>query len=1108
MIHLHNHSHYSTLDGLMKIEEMIDRAKEIGSPAISVNDHGSISALPEFYKKCNAAGVKPIIGCEFYCVLNAEGSKGEKRYHLNVMAKNWAGVQSIMHMLTIAGRQFYIRPRITLEQALEFHDCVVTTACCMGPMAIDDLYSDYATRLKATYGEDLYFEIMPHVIVDDKEGIDIQKRSNVRAMEMSAVLGVKMVATNDAHFAKKEDASTHDVLLAIQTGRTLNDPYRWKMGDFFYLKSDEEMIEAFKRETPYIIEAVYLDAMQTTYEIADKCNVVMPKFEINLPNPYTEDDETMFGQRLVEGWHKKILTKVHPELHSAYQKRLLYEIEVIRDKDFVRYFLIVEDMIRWSRENGIMVGPARGSSCGSLVCYLLDITQIDPIKWGLFFERFLNPERTDYPDIDVDVQDDRRSDVIQYVRNKYGKDKTAMISTFSFLGAKSAFRDVCRVFGIEMKDVNKLSKSIEPGTIANEFGEVTGTYTDVEAFEHVPELANFAANYPGVVEQIKRLDGTIRQMGVHAAGVVVASKPLDECAAVMSRNDVDAVCWDKRTCEDPFGLIKMDLLGLSTLSVLNMAKRLIRENHGVDIEFTEIPMEDEPTLEEFRQGRGIAVFQFENSGAQGLLRALGLKTYREVCDVTALFRPGSLESGETERYKKIAQGDEYETYDCPELKPILGDTRGVLVYQEQMMKIFVALGGFTFAESDKMRKIVGKKLGADEFNKHRQHFVDGCVANGISESAAMTIFSKMVSFANYSFNLSHAIAYSHLSWWSMYLKVHYPAEYMCAMLSKTTKDDKLPKYIKEAIRMGIRVHMPSINESHGTEYTIVNGEILAPLSCIKGIGEKVVDHIIEVRNAGGPFKSTIDFERRVEKRKANVRVRATLFKADAFLCLGEYELDDNERVMNLKSLLDIFETLPQFNLDAKREPVDLDALKALLGEAQACSMENRGSLIVPVAHKKPSIMVVNNPTQFEDRNLKSPATKYVIEALDALGIKISKIHYTNAMKCQWGKATPPKVCAECQERFLKREIEIVDPDLIVVAASGYGKWFGFDSNKAADISGQVIFNSELERYVIFTYSPQYAKYNPTANEGFEEAMKTVGKIFGKVTEETSDTEVE
>jgi uracil-DNA glycosylase family 4 len=736
MIHLHAHSHYSVLDGLGTVDEIIERCKAIKAPAVAITDHGSISVLPDLFKKAKAAGVKPIIGCEFYLTDKAEGEKAERRYHLTVLAKTWAGTQSIIKALTLANTQFYYRPRLTIEQALTaFSECVVMSACTSGILIRDD-YADLYDRFKAAYGEDFYLEVMPHAFLD--EGANHQAIVNTRALGLWQHKKAKVVATNDAHYVNPDDAYPHEVLLAIQSGKTWDDPKRWRFNcDGLHMRDVEEMVAAFGKNCPYLPLDFVKAAMLTTLEVAQKCNVELPAFPIHLPKVSAEDDNKMFAKLLADGWEAKLAPHGEELDLDVYRKRLVYEIGVINKLKFTRYFLIVQDIIRWAREQGIAVGPGRGSAAGSLVCYLLDITQLDPIVHKLYFERFLNPERLDYPDIDVDFGDDRRQEVFDYIRGKYGHDKTANINTFGVLTVKSAFRDVARVFGVNILTVNALSKLID----------------DEVSFEKVPELGRFAKSEVGakVVDLSKKLSGRIRQNGVHAAGIVLSDRPLTEVAVIEHRKDADVINWDMKNCE-VFGLIKIDVLGLSTLSIMDMAAKLVKRDLGEDIDFVGIPLDDEKAMDAFSKGDTLGVFQFEGNGLQGLLKGLQAHDFEAITAATALFRPGPLNAGLCEQYLRISKGDEREWYDHELLKPILSDTKGVVVYQEQVMRIFVDLAGFTYPEADKMRKIIGKKLGKDEFEKHRDHFVKGAEAKGIDPRLADGIFTKLVEFAGYGFN--------------------------------------------------------------------------------------------------------------------------------------------------------------------------------------------------------------------------------------------------------------------------------------------------------------------------------------------------------------------
>lgn len=1407
MIHLHLHSHYSVLDGLGTVEQIVAKAKEMKTPAVAITDHASISSMPELIKCSAENGIKPIVGCEFYIVdkLDKPG-KGEKevRYHLIVLAKSWRGVQSIMRQLSTANEQFYLRPRLSWEQATLFEDCIIMTACSMGLLTHPD-WQQLAGWFYATYQDDFYAEIMPHAIVvsDDSGQRDLQRLVNERAMLLRGQ--VKPVATIDAHYVAQADAYTHEILLSIQTGKQWDDPKRWRFtGTQFYMMNTEEMVAAFQQNAPYLGFDFIKEALLSTVEIANKIDIQMPEFDVNLPSLYGDDDERTFFKIIAQGWMDKVVS-MNPANLADYKARMVYEIEVIKTQGFIRYFLMVEDIIREARSNGIMVGPARGSAAGSLVCFLMGITQVDPIKHGLYFERFLNPERIDLPDIDTDFQDDRRSEVFAYIKNKYGDDYTANINTLGILTMTTAFRDVARTFGIPPLTVNGLSKLIE----------------DEDSFESVPELVRFAKDKEGknIIEQAKKLKGTIRQQGVHACfsgesrlltsdgyktmeklcgtefyamtpngkrrctvsengvnflyklpygkskyssqkrhlmltedhpvmttfgftaasdcsaqgehlgvwpsckhdisgilagwfwndgyhdekhnsswiyftpkkddeaqtiissafdmsrdntrkdkyrllngavlkilnrfgdgynkktfekeppqieslddsipwlcgfmsanatvqkgtirlkisslsligavkdmlelagigsskimpvkgkecnfpngiyrckdsfcieigrndsfafkyligflqtyknrkiddrvfgrikrkmidkvydfaiisdddsdhcgyvdgvlvhncGFLVSSHPLHDVAVFERRKDATVVNWDMRLCEK-FGLLKMDILGLTTLTVLSQAARLIEERHGIKIEFTDIPLDDPKTAKAFAMGDTVGIFQFENSGMRKLLMDLQAETFEMCTDATALYRPGSLESGETLKYVQVAQGNRYEEYLCNELVPILKPTKGVMVYQEQIMQIFVALGGFTWGHADKMRKIIGKKLGADAFNEHRQGFVDGCQKNNIDEGIATVIFDKMVEFAKYSFNRSHAVAYTMLSWWTMWIKQNYPIEFYTADLTHRN-EASVALVVRDAEAHGIAVSLPDINLSM-EDYTILDDKtILAPLGIIKGLGSKAVEAILEARVAG-PFLSRDDLVERVNRRACNVRIQDTLYRAGAFESLGLRERDPEIRQKNYSELVPIFNKLP--GLEAGGAKIDMEAVNLLYSEISDCCIQNsKPFVLTPKTGARAPIMVINNPVKGEDENLKNKGTKYFLSVAKEYGLGPSDFYYTSAVKCY--HPNQKEISKDCQGKcmeFLKKEIQVVGPKLIVCFASNLISMFASDKKATmGKLNGEISYCKEFDCYVLFSYSPQYAYYQPeVAGEKFVAAISKLSEIFSQ-----------
>ena len=1073
--HWHAHSMYSVLDGLSRVPDMVARTKEIGGTALAITDHASISALPDLFAATKESSIKPVVGCEFYVVVDRfsdeKGAmKDVPRYHLTVWARNWHGVESIMAQLTLANTQFYRRPLLTIEQAMEFHDCIIGTACCFGVLSHPD-YQGVVERLAGTYGEDVVLEVMPHKVVLKGEDEDRQQMVNMRAMELASAMGLPLLATNDSHYTQREDSDTHGMLLAIKYGKQVGDMEGW--GDSFYMRDMKDMVSAFKA-LEYVPDSVILSSVMYATTMADKVDIVMPSFEIHLPDVH--DDDAGFAQRiLADGWKEKISGKVGTRA-KEYHARLIYELGVIKKMGFVKYFLMVDDIIRWSRAQGIMVGPGRGSAAGSLVCYLMGITQLDPIKHGLYFERFLNPERVNLPDIDVDFQDDRRSEVIAYIVNKYGQECVGQINTFGMLTVKSAFRDVARVFGINNMQVNILSKQIE----------------DESSFEKVPELASFASQFPEVVRYAKELSGTIRQVGVHACGLSVASRPLREVCAVERRKDGFVSCWDMRNCEK-FGLLKMDILGLTTLTILAHARKLVMENYGTDIDFAALPLDDEKTMAMFAAGECAGIFQFEGAAMSDLLRNLQASDFETITAATALYRPGPLQAGLTDRFVKIVQGRESERYSCPQLEPILAPTRSILIYQEQIMRIFSELGGFSWAHADRMRKIMGKKLGKDEFDKHRMDFIAGCQKNGISEYVADDLFNDMAQFASYGFNKSHAAAYALLSVWSMYLKANYPAEYLAACLTCAKSEDTQATMVVESKRLGVPVERPDINRSTA-RYELEDGKIIAPLWTIKGVGEKAVECILEARK-DGVFLSREDMVERVNRRVVNIRVVGLLERAGAFESLGLVEADPEQREKNFAELLPMLDEAPVLPLERNRFPEEYFGAIRLQVEQLA---RGAGKEPIYAEHgQAPVIMAINMPTKGEKKLLSKTGTKHFQKSLAQYGITMRHLYYTSVLKAHYDNPTKaPKKAIYDGLDVIKQEIIALEPKLIVCFASQAIPLFVPDG-KISKLNGKVVYSKQYDSYVLFSFSPQYAAYKADeVGALFDANMVKIYEMFG------------
>ncbi len=1079
MINLHTHSEYSILDGLGGVKDILLRVKEMGQTAVGITDHASISCLPELLKYSKEYSINPIVGCEFYIVDDVAKVPKERRYHLTVWAKNWLGVQSIMRQLTLANRQYYYRPRLTFKQALDFKECFIGTACSFGILAHDQ-YEDIYKSFFETYGADMFCEIMPHVVdLPEKPGFDLQREVNHRAVTIRAKIGGKTLLTNDAHYVKKEDAETHRLLLCTQYGKSAFDFKGW--GGEFYLKSRSEMIAAFSKTgipslDPKLYAAIIAEGINSSQFIADHVSIEKPKITINLPSIYPDEVEA-FLRIILDGWKNKIdgiIDNIVP-----YHDRLMFELKVIKKMDFQKYFLVVHDMISWARGQGIMVGPARGSSAGSLVCYLMGIVQVDPLKFGLYFERFLNPDRVEMPDIDVDFQDDRRAEVFKYVREKYGEDKTAFINTFGRVTVKSAFRDVARAHNISPMKINELSTQIE----------------DKESFKTVSDLVAFKKDWPGIIEQAEHLDGAIRQVGCHACGFVISSSPLEEVCVLERRKraeggQVFVTNWDKNESEN-FGLLKVDILGLTTLSVLNRARDLIFERKGKLIDYTEIPLDDPGVIKLFQEALTDGIFQFEGAGMKTLLRGVKPKNFREITDCTALYRPGPLQSGQTQKYVDVAKGEATAVFKDELLRPILKDTHGQLVYQEQIMQIFNRLGNFTWAEADRMRKIIGKKLGKDEFNKHKEHFVRGCGENKIDEYISSGLFDEMAEFANYVFNLSHAVSYTMISFWAAWLKVYHPVEFFTAGLSHAS-DDGADVLIGDAKSFGINIDIPDINVS-GQYYQIdENGSIRYPLAAVKGVGVKAVATILHARTKG-PFSDLEDFKSRIDRRACNVRVVEKLIDAGAFERLGIKEIDPEKRARKFTEIIAGFSELPTIRL--KNPRIDKNGLLLKSKEYEKCAAERgkAGDYIFPVFTSPhcQNIMVINNITKHQKHLLSGQIGKYLLDQLKINGVKKEDIYMTGVLKCR----STEKKCIECSAEAIKAEIRLMKPALIICFVGGLVPMFE-KGGKMAKLQGQVKYNSEFDAHVLFSYSPQYAIFQKDKAQGmFENAISKMNTML-------------
>ncbi len=878
-IHLHVHTEYSLLDGSNKINEYVARVKELGMNAAAITDHGVMYGVIDFYKAAKAAGIRPIIGCEVYVAPNSrfdrETSHGEDRYyHLVLLAENNQGYANLVKIVSkgfVDG--YYYKPRVDMETLRQYHEGIIALSACLAGEVqrylVRGLYEEAkktAYKYRACFGEGNFFlELQDH-------GIPQQQTVNQQLLRLSKDTGIALVATNDVHYTYEADAEPHDILLCLQTGKKLSDENRMRYeGGQYYVKSEEEMKALF----PYAIEAV-----ENTQKIAERCQVEIEFGNTKLPDFPVPDGFTTFEylQKLCYDG----LKERYPDRADTLKPRLDEELGVIKNMGYVEYFLIVWDYIRFAREQGIMVGPGRGSAAGSLVSYTTGITNIDPIRYGLIFERFLNPERISMPDIDVDFCFERRQEVIDYVVEKYGKECVTLIITFGTLAARGVIRDVGRVMDLPYAFVDNIAKSIpnEPGA----------SITIDRALKMNPELRSMYENDERVtrlIDMSKRLEGLPRHSSTHAAGVVISQKPMEEYVPLARGTDGMVTTQLTMTTIEELGLLKMDFLGLRTLTVIQNAVRMAEKNRGVSLDIDRIDFDDKDVFDSLGTGRTEGVFQLESAGMKSFMKELKPQNIEDVIAGISLYRPGPMDF--IPAYIRGKNNSGQITYDCPQLEPILEPTYGCIVYQEQVMQIVRDLAGYTWGRSDLVRRAMSKKKQS-VMEQERRNFVfgnqdeqvAGCVANGIDEKIADKIFDEMIDFAKYAFNKSHAAAYAVVAYQTAFLKYYYPEEYMAALLTSVQDHvTKVSEYILTCRRMGIEILPPDINEGE-SGFSVSGRRIRYGLSAIKSVGRPVIAAILENRRAQGRFSSLKDFLTRMDGKEVNKRAVENFIKAGAF----------------------------------------------------------------------------------------------------------------------------------------------------------------------------------------------------------------------------------
>ena len=929
-VHLHIHSEFSLLDGANRIKDLPVRAKELGMDSIAITDHGVMFGAIDFYKACKKEGVKPIIGCEVYVAPRSRTDKqpgiDNHYYHLILLAKNNEGYKNLSKLVSLSFVDgYYYKPRIDREILEKYHEGLICLSACLAGEVNQALLSGQNEKAeqvalwhKKVFGDDYYIEIQ-------NNGIKEQVLANQKLVQLARKLDIPLVATNDAHYLKREDAYNHEVLLCIQTGKRMSDEDRMKFDtDELYVKSPEEMAEYFK---------AFPDAIENTVKIAEQCNVEFEFGHTILPNYDVPPEYPTHYDFLKELCDKGLKKRYGENLSEEIQKRAEYELSIIKKMGYVDYYLIVWDFIHYAKTNGIPVGPGRGSGAGSILAYAIEITDIDPIKYGLLFERFLNPERISMPDFDVDFSDERRQEVIDYVARKYGHDHVSQIITFGTMAAKMVIRDVARVLDYPYAEADALAKMI-PNEIH---------ITIKKALEQNKELKDrydTDEQTRKILDIAMGLEGMPRQASTHACGVVITKDPVDTYVPLYVRDGQINTQYIMTTLEE-LGLLKMDFLGLRNLTVIQNTIDMVKENHGIDVEFDQ-DMSDPKVYKLWQDGNTSGIFQFESQGMTNFMKELKPDCLEDLIAGVSLYRPGPMD--QIPRYIRGKQNPGHNEYTHPSLEPILNVTYGCMVYQEQVMQIVRDLAGYSLGRADLVRRAMGKKK-LDVMAKEREVFihgqvdengnieVPGCVRNGIDEVSANKIFDEMAEFAKYAFNKSHAACYAVVSYRTAYLKAYYPAEFMAATLNSYLGNlDKAPQYIDECKRLGIQILKPDINKSF-EKFTVEDGKIRFGLGAIKNVGTIPVENIVKERKEKGEYKSFTDFCERVSELQVNKKCVESLIKAGAF---QEFEQTRATLLASFEAIIDTIQSgnkkgfngqVSMFDIGTKQEKEDMEKQK-------------------------------------------------------------------------------------------------------------------------------------------------------------------------------------
>lgn len=1103
--HLHVHNEYSLLDGYGTAKQYVTKAKELGFEYLALTNHGNIDGLIKFQKECDKQGIKPILGCEIYCVPDpSKKEKGDKRGHATLLVKNEKGWQNLCRMLTNANLNgFYYKPRVGFDDLYEKTEgLIILTGCAESFLNLPrgkDLFYGLVEN-----DAEIYLEVMPH-------NIPLQIEMNIQCAELASEMKIQMIATNDCHYVRSDDSRVQDVLLAIGTKNKITDEKRFKFSfDGLHLRTRDEMIEEFNRQRVLSEKEIH-QAMNNTIKVAKACSDFrIKKQDIYLPvvPGYEDKNIEAFLITLAKDRLDILIDSEQKSLYKRYHERLMDEWRVIKEKRFVGYFMIVWDLINWCKKMNIMTGPGRGSVGGSLLAYLLGITTVDPIKYDLLFSRFISEERIDYPDIDIDFEDRKRHLIREHLEELYGQSKIASISTFLTMKGRGAIRDTARVFDVPLESVDAFAKVIDSASQTNEGEKVI----EVAARDTV-EGQMFSKQYPEVVDMAIKLEGQVRGAGQHAAAIVVSADDLTKGTRgnLAVRSGMVVSNWDMEDSEF-VGLMKLDVLGLNTLSILNETKRLVKENHNVDIDFASLEPTDKKIYKELAQGNTVGVFQINTWAGTKMCREVGVEDFEMLSDILALVRPGPADSGMTQDYIDRHNGKKWKKKH-KEYEKIVKDTYGIIIYQEQVMQVIHKIAGLPYATADKIRKIIGKKRDVREFAQYKDAFIQGCLdKKTFDEKEAEEFWTALEAHANYSFNKSHSVEYAMIAYWTAWCKVYYPTEFICASLTYGPEGKK-EELVKEAGRLGLNLSLPKIGKSDSEKWVVEGGTLYMPFIEVKGIGEKGAILCVQTikpnkKNINGFFsgksKGMTGLSGKLDKILTAIGAYGNALPPpniqDYFTFDVSGLFQGGERYKNLFALgivgdEDIEDLLTLNFLTKRLGLIKKNSYRNMkLENCEKCSLINECAAPVLPSKGKYNVMVIGEaPGKDEDEAGKGfigRSGNLLWDELGKYGYERELFHVSNIVKCYPRETrTPIKTHIEACKPWIIDEIENLQPRLILSFGNTSLKCFLNKESGIKDKSGKVEWVENIGAWVVWSIHPSAVLHNPNDKQLFCDSIK-------------------